>query len=210
MRTEAADNEKLVREYTALAATYDERWSAYLSASLRMTSEVVSDLPASRMLDVGCGTGLLLETLANSLDNLELFGIDRVPAMLDVARGRLGQRATLLEGVATELPFEDDSFDLVVSTSALHYFTDAGAALLEIRRVLSVSGNLVISDWCRDYFWMRILNRVLPWTRHAHVHTFSSRELETLLNKAGFKLVRKSRKKIDWFWGLMTLHVIPE
>jgi hypothetical protein len=53
---------------------------------------------------------------------------------------------------------------------------------------------------------MRLLNRILPMTRHAHAHTFTTNELEHALTAAGFRVERKLRKKIDWFWGLMTIH----
>lgn len=199
----------LAKEYEALAATYDQRWSTYLDASLEMTLEIVANLPAERVLDVGCGTGRLLEALAERTGNPELFGIDSVPGMLDVARRRVGQRATLLRGDAAQLPFDNANFQLVVSTSALHYFADVDAALREIRRVIDSSGNLVITDWCRDYFWMRLLNRTLPWTQHAHVHTFSSNELQQNLARAGFRTVTMNKRKIDWFWGLMSVHAVP-
>ena len=209
MHNDTLQEEKLLKEYTALASTYDRRWSAYLDASLAMTLETVDKLPAERILDVACGTGLLLERLTERSDQPDLVGIDRVPAMLDTARHRLGQRATLLEGTAERLPFDDAAFQLVVSTNALHYFPDADTALDEIRRVISPSGNLVITDWCRDYLWMKLLNRVLPMTRHAHVHTFNTHELEKSLEIAGFEIIARTSKKIDWFWGLMTIHAIP-
>ena len=171
--------------------------------------EVIAILPAKRILDVACGTGLLLDILAHRSDDPELVGIDRVPAMLGEAKRRLSRRATLLEGDAAKLPFDDAGFQLVVSTNAFHYFPDAEGALREIRRVLSPAGNLIITDWCRDYFWMKLLNRVLPWTRHAHVHTFRIHELEQGLLKAGFRIIGKTSKKIDWFWGLMTIHAMP-
>ncbi|RLA37514.1 MAG: hypothetical protein DRR15_01795 [Gammaproteobacteria bacterium] len=209
MQTSTQQTEKLLKEYTAIAATYDRRWSAYLDASLSMTLEVVSDLPATRVLDIACGTGLLLKSLAERVDHPELVGIDRVPAMLDAAKENIGKQATLLEGEAENLPFDDAGFDLITSTNALHYFPDAIAALQEMRRVISPSGNLVITDWCRNYFWMRLLNRLLPWTQHAHVHTFTTAELEHQLLQSGFKVVGKTRKKIDWFWGLMTVHATP-
>ena len=138
-----------------------------------------------------------------------MVGVDRVPAMLEVARRRPGQRATFLECEAAVLPFDDMEFQLVISTNAVHYFSDADAALREIRRVISPNGNLIITDWCRDYFWMRVLNRVLPWTQHAHVHTFSSNELKQRLSHAGFSIESETREKIDWFWGLMTVHATP-
>lgn len=197
--------EKLLKEYTKLAPTYDQRWSAYLDASLCMTLETVADLPAERVLDVACGTGQLLELLAKRSDVAELVGIDRVPAMLDVAKQRLGKKASFLAGEVAKLPFEDAHFDLVLSTNALHYFPDVNASLREIRRVISPSGNLVITDWCRNYFWMRVLNRVLPWTHHAHAYTFSSSELVDSLAQAGFSIGSENKRKISWFWGLMTI-----
>lgn len=209
MQVHEHQTEKLLKEYSALAPAYDQRWSTYLDRSLQMTFEVILNLPADRVLDVGCGTGLLLEKLSKRLDDAELFGIDRVPAMLNVARRRIGHRATLLEGEAAELPFDDAAFELVTSTNALHYFADADAALQELRRVMSPHGHLVITDWCRDFAWMKLLNCILPYTHHAHVHTFSMNELELRLNQAGFKTIGRSRRKIDWFWGLMVVHAVP-
>jgi ubiquinone/menaquinone biosynthesis C-methylase UbiE len=209
MNSGPRQEEKLLKEYTALAATYDQQWSAYLDASLSMTLDAVADLPAERVLDVASGTGRLLEILAERSDCPGLFGIDRVPAMLEAARQRLGRRALLLLGDAEKLPLRDAAFQLVISSSALHYFPEVDAALCEIRRVISPSGNLVITDWSRDYFWMWLLDRVLPLTRHAHAHTLGTRELEQHLSRAGFRVVSTTRKKIDWFWGLMTVHAIP-
>lgn len=209
MQTAKNRTRKLLREYTSLAPTYDQRWSSYIDASLSMTRETVAGLPARRILDVACGTGLWLEILAQQFSDAALFGVDRVPAMLEVAQRRLGQRATLLEADAAELPFESGRFQLVTTTNALHYFADVPATLTEIRRVLAPSGNLVITDWCRDYFWMKVLNRILPWTRHAHGHTLGRRELEQNLVSAGFELVDSKTKKIDGFWALMTVHARP-
>lgn len=209
VRTDDIQTQKLLKEYTELAPAYDQRWSAYLNASLRLTLEKVAALPAERVLDVACGTGQLLGLLAARSDLVELVGIDRVPAMLDVARRRLGQRATLLECDAAQLPFDDANFQLITSTSALHYFEDVDVVLGEIRRVISPNGNLVITDWSRNFFWMRLMNRILPWTHHAHVHTFSSSELEKNLVRAGFTINSMTKTRISWFWGMMTVHATP-
>ena len=209
MQADKPETEKLLKEYTALAPAYDRYWSTYLHTSLSMTAELVADLPADRVLDVACGTGQLLEMLLEHPDDPELFGIDRVPAMLEVAKQRIGQRVKLLEASAEELPFDQAAFELVTCTNALHYFPDAAGALREMRRVLSPSGNLIITDWCRDYASMKLLNCILPWTRHAHVHTYSLSELESSLAKANFRVIGVTKKKIDWFWGLMIVHAVP-
>jgi len=209
MSSDRVQTEKLLQEYTALAPTYDARWAAYLSASLRMTVDEMTDLTADRVLDVACGTGQLLEQVAERFHFPELVGIDRVPAMLEVARRRLGSRATVHEGEAQNLPFVNADFQLVTSSNALHYFRDADAALREMRRVISPDGNLIITDWCRNYLSMKVLNRLLPWTAHAHTHTFSSSELRQSLHLAGFRVASETRRKIDSFWGLMTLRATP-
>ena len=209
LRPEELQAEKLLSEYTALASSYDQRWSAYLKASLDMTLEKVAELKGDSVLDVACGTGQLLDLLADRMNFSRLVGIDRVPAMLEVARRRLGQRATFLECDAANLPFSDADFQLIVCTSALHYFPDVEATLGEMRRVMSPHGNLVITDWCRNYFWMKVLNRVLPLTPHAHGHTLSIEELQHCLRRAGFRTSSERKRKIDGFWGLMTVHARP-
>jgi ubiquinone/menaquinone biosynthesis C-methylase UbiE len=174
-----------------------------------MTLQVTSAIPADSVLDIACGTGQLLDELAQQGRRTSLIGIDRVPAMLSIAKQRLGDRATLLTGRADAMPFGDRKFDLITCTSALHYFPDAELALQEMRRVINPDGNLVITDWCRDFFWMKLLNGVFPWTAHAHEHTFGSAELRRSLAAAGFRTIDVTTKKIDWFWGMMTVRAEP-
>jgi ubiquinone/menaquinone biosynthesis C-methylase UbiE len=202
-------DDKLQTEYSALAPVYDRRWRAYLEKSLSLTLGKAAGLPAERLLDVGCGTGTLLEMFAAFGQSSELVGVDKVPAMLLVARQRLGQRAKVVHSDAASLPFADSHFQLVISTNALHYFADAEAALREMRRVLEPQGNLVITDWCRDFLWMKLLNRMLPRTRHAHAHTLSVDELEKLLTRTNFRIKSVTKMKIGWFWGLMSVHAAP-
>lgn len=76
MQADEIETGKLLREYTALASTYDQRWSGYLRASLGLTAQFVADLPAARALDVAGGKGQLLDMLTGHEDEPELFGID--------------------------------------------------------------------------------------------------------------------------------------
>jgi trans-aconitate methyltransferase len=67
---------KLLTEYTALAGSYDQRWSRYLDASLAMTLEFIPEPAATQIFDVACGTGLLLQARSNRFDDPQLTGID--------------------------------------------------------------------------------------------------------------------------------------
>jgi ubiquinone/menaquinone biosynthesis C-methylase UbiE len=192
------------REFARLASRYDRRWWFYVDASIRETLKRMEVRAHERVLDVGCGTGALLAALAERAPEAGLSGIDLSPEMLKVARLRLGERAELHQARAERLPFADNGFDLVVSTSVLHYLADASAALLEMRRVLKPGGRLVITDWCHDYLACRLYGMASKLLRRAPVRIYGTEECATLIAGAGFARVRVERYKIDWLWGLMT------
>jgi len=194
----------VVETYGRLAAHYDRRWSFYIEATLRETLRRLALQPRERLLDVGCGTGVLMEAIAAAIPDVELAGADASPEMLAVARRRLGDGALLREGQAERLPFADGSFDVVSSTNAFHYFRDPVAALEEMARVLRPSGRLVITDWCDDYLACRICDLWLRLFDRAHFRTYGTEELRQLVEQAGFRPVRIDRYKISWLWGLMT------
>ena len=99
------------------------------------------------LLDVGCGTGAGLELYQRY--GCELYGIDRSPSMLEVARARLGDSARLELGDATRMPYQDGQFDLVISMLSLHEMRLPMrlGVLSEIKRVLKESGHILLIDY---------------------------------------------------------------
>ena len=195
----------VAREYAKLAAEYDSRWSSYIQASVQETLSRLPRNDGERILDVGCGTGALLAALAEENASLQLHGIDPVPEMLAMARRRLPERVDLKEAWASNLPFGDGCADTVVSCSVFHYIRDPEQALAEIHRVLVPGGNLVITDWCRDFATVRMTDWTLSVFNAAHFHTYSVKEMEALLNRSGFATIEADRYRIDRWWGLMTV-----
>jgi ubiquinone/menaquinone biosynthesis C-methylase UbiE len=107
-----------------------------------------------RVLEVGCGTGLILERLAGVAD--EAWGLDLSPGMLGKARER-GLNVALAS--ATEIPFADASFDLVCSFKVLAHVPDIGRALAEIARVTRPGGHMVLefyNPWSLRYVAKRM------------------------------------------------------
>lgn len=195
----------LREEYARLAPQYDSRWASYIRRTVRETLQRTPLQAGIRVLDVGCGTGVLLEELSTAEPTLKLAGIDLSEEMLKVARSRLGSVADLRQGLAEELPFEDAGFDIVVSSSVLHDVRGPEKALGEMRRVLTSSGQVVITDWCRDFVTLRVADLFLRvFNGGNHFRTYSSRELGSLLRQAGFVDPVLERYKVDWFWGMMT------
>lgn len=102
-----------------------------------------------RVLDMGCGTGTLLERYRDG--GSAVWGIDASPAMLAVARRRLGPKASLLLGDVTRTPLAEASFDLVTVTMVLHEMPPEvrSAAVDEARRLIRPGGQLLAIDYHR-------------------------------------------------------------
>lgn len=96
-------------------------------------------------LEIGCGTGLIMERVKTYARSVK--GIDISPGMLDHARGR-GLDVT--EGSATELPFEDNSFDVTYSFKVLAHIGEIDTAMSEMARVTRPGGHLVFDAYNRD------------------------------------------------------------
>jgi len=105
--------------------------------------------PAKGMniLDVGCGTGTHLELYQRYECNL--YGLDISPSMLEVAQRRLGDTAKLDLGNATDMPYEENKFDLIIAMLTLHEMPPAtrSAAIMAMRRVLKEDGRILLIDF---------------------------------------------------------------
>jgi len=108
--------------------------------------------PGQRVLDIGCGTGTLDIWIKEREPGTELVGIDGDPAVLKRARqkaDKAGFDIGFREALADDLPFEDASFDRVVSSLVFHHLPrevkERSAA--EIARVLRPEGELHVADW---------------------------------------------------------------
>jgi SAM-dependent methyltransferase len=128
-------------------ATWYDRAAGWLLGSFY--SGVADDVaatagPGARVLDVGTGPGHLIDRLLDR--GLRVSGIDLDPAMIDRASRRLAGRADLTVADVAALPYPDASFDAVVTTLSMHHWTDAGAGLAEIARVLRPGGTALVYD----------------------------------------------------------------
>lgn len=102
------------------------------------------------VLDVGTGPGILLRELGRRRPDLRLTGLDLSADMIAAAARNLaafGGRARAVVGDVTEMPFDDDSFDLITTSLSLHHWDRVDAAGPELARVLRPGGRVVVYDF---------------------------------------------------------------
>jgi ubiquinone/menaquinone biosynthesis C-methylase UbiE len=154
-----------VERFARRASSYErgrraEFHSRVVAASLETAVRVVPH--PSAVLDVGCGTGALLRALGDRLPpTVQLVGVDPASAMIDVARAARGPRSNVQLEVAfaDDLPFPDAQFDLVISTTSFHHWTDQAVGLREVGRVARRDGRLVLVDNFA-IGWLRVFNAI--------------------------------------------------
>jgi ubiquinone/menaquinone biosynthesis C-methylase UbiE len=125
-------------------AMRQSRWRPILVARARESR-------ASRILDLGCGTGAMAIGLLDALPAVTVVGVDGDPEVLGRARAKAaaaGVRLELLQAMADRLPLPDASFDCVMSTLVFHHLPPQVKrdALAEARRVLVPGGRMLICD----------------------------------------------------------------
>lgn len=154
----------------------------------RTLDKALSVEPApSRVLDVGCGTGLLLRGLAHRLagDGQELIGVDPADGMVETATALANDGSLRFSrAVAEDLPFPDAYFDLVVTSTSFDHWADQRSGLEECARVLTGAGHLVLTD-----LFSPLLVPTLLFGRRARTRKRAS----VLLDGAGFRTQKWER-----------------
>ncbi|MDQ3711993.1 MAG: class I SAM-dependent methyltransferase [Acidobacteriota bacterium] len=105
-----------------------------------------------RVLDLACGTGTLTLLIKNAQPQAEIIGVDGDAKILEIAKTKAKESGVEIrfdEGMSFDLPYEDESFDRVVSSLFFHHLTRENKlkTLSEVRRVLKSQGEFHIADW---------------------------------------------------------------
>jgi len=131
------------------APVYDEKniiiYSKYGKISCQNISEYLNDQKYGNLLDIGCGTGYLIDMLSKN-HKAEYTGLDLSPEMIKEANKKKIKNATFVEGRSDDLPFEDNTFDIVTCSQSFHHYPETDKPLKETLRVLKPGGLYIISD----------------------------------------------------------------
>lgn len=169
----------------------------------RLAARTAGAIRAGRVLEIGPGPGFIAIEIAKLLPEVQVLGLDLSETMIDIATGNareqgVSERVTFRAGDATKVPFDDASFDLVISSGSLHHWQEPRRIFQEIHRVLKPGCRALISDLRRDapadkvqQFAAQIDSRFMRWgLRHSFREGYSVEEVEQLVDGIPFASVR--------------------
>ena len=150
-----------------------------------------------RVLDVGCGTGRFAARVLEQAPQAEVYGLDLSEGMLAQARAKLGDgggRLHLVQGDSEELPFAEDTFDVVTCTHSFHHYPRQDWVVAEMHRVLRPGGRLMIIDGDRDRLWGRFIFDFIVVMMEGAVKHLPGRAVRRLYEEIGFDSVCQERR----------------
>ena len=117
----------------------------FFNMRLKRVSELIPELSGGKVLDVGCGPGLISAAIIGK--GADYYGVDVSSQMVEECIRRYGQggRYMFSEGRGEELPFIDSYFDLVLCLGALEYMQDVETVIKELSRVVKKNGYVIVS-----------------------------------------------------------------
>ena len=201
------------------ARHYNTRWQAYTAKTLAEARAMIDSTTLQRIaeqgqrpprvLDLACGTGILLQQIVGQMPEMEVYGIDASADMLAEAhkllasqpRVYLAQADLNANGLARAFS-PPHTFDLITCTNVLHDIANPLAFFEALRALLTPGGHLVIEDFAprRPIVLWTIFERLLEWIEKAPVHALTLREVCTLCESAGLHVAAQKTFAIGRFW----------
>jgi len=185
-------------------------FSAGFARRLELITKLV-DLRDKKIVDVGCGEGVWLNQFAKFTAKENVFGSDLDPESLAIAKQNSNlDPQNLVQSPAEELPWDDDTFDIVFSNEVLEHVTYNDQSVAEAVRVLRPGGKFIIFTpnrgwpfethgmfWRGKYYWGNI--PLLPWLPKfiskkfaPHVRNYSNGEIRRLFKGLSVKIIHHS------------------
>ena len=191
-----------IKEFTEAAKVYDSGHAGIYEMCKDDYPPVLDELkkyPFQDLLDVGCGTGPMIELLVKEFPDGNYTGIDLTPRMIEVAQAKKLPHTKFLVGDSENLPFKENTFDVVICTNSFHHYPNPQAFLDGVARVLKDGGRLVLRDYTSNRFMIWLMNHIeMPLAHlggHGDVRIYSCEEVRKMCEEAGLKVEKLEMQK---------------
>lgn len=205
---------------------FGDQASAYLSSAVHASGrdlarlgEKLSAEKQAHVLDSGCGGGHASFIAAQHVSRVVAYDLSAkmLAVVKEAAEQRGYQHLSTQQGYAEYLPFENESFDIVISRYSAHHWHDVGRALREVKRVLKPGGKAIFMDVNAPGnpvldIWLQTIEALRDTS---HVRNYSPGEWLTMFTEAGLAISAVSHDKLDlefasWIERMRTPAVMVE
>lgn len=191
-----------IKEFTEAAKVYESGHAGIYEMCKDDYPQMLAALeqePFEDMLDVGCGTGAVIELLHRSYPEARYTGIDLTPDMISVAQAKALSNCSFIVGDAEDLPFEDESFDAVLTSNSFHHYPHPGRFFAEAHRVLKPNGRLILRDYTSNDLVVWLMNSIeMPLANlfgRGDVRILKVAEFRAMAEQAGFTVITMEAQK---------------
>lgn len=210
------DAGKIAAAFHQKAVDYDQNILVQKRIVAQLTGGVEQHLSCApeAILDVGTGTGALLEQLHVRYPAARLAGVDIAFNMCRRTLHKVGPSCCAVNGDAESLPFKHGVFDLAVSASVLQWVSNLPAALREFQRVVRPGGAISLAFFCegslgelRSCFRDTVSRNGAGGSKMSRLHSFRSvAEVTAMVNEMDFEqVVVTVETEVDWYDNLNSL-----
>jgi ubiquinone/menaquinone biosynthesis C-methylase UbiE len=192
MKTAEQYKKLTINEFTKAAEVYETDHAGiyemckddypYIEAEL-------SHIEYQDLLDCGCGTGPMISLLHDKDSSRHYVGLDITPKMIEVAKSKNLKGTEWIVGDCEALPFEDESFDVIICTNSFHHYPNPQKFFDNVKRVLRPGGRLILQDytapapilWLMNHTEMPLANLV----GHGDVGAYSLEQIRAFCDSCG-------------------------
>jgi len=203
MRSDKEYKELSIKEFTKAAKNYGTDKSGIYKMCAEDYDPILEELkkePFGTLLDAGCGNAPMLSLLVEEFPDVKFTGLDLTAAMIESAREKKLPNTTLVVGDCENMPFEENSFDVIINSQSYHHYPDPQSFFNSVCSVLKPGGRLIMRDntsnskallWLANHIEMPLANLV----GHGDVKVSSLDEVREYCTKAGLKVEKLEAQK---------------
>lgn len=191
-----------IREFTKAAKVYESGHAGIYEMCKDDYPQMLAELerePFADVLDVGCGTGAVIELLHEKYPDARYVGLDLTPDMIAVAQAKSLNGCEFVVGDAEDLPFPANSFDAVLSSNSFHHYPNPEKFFAGVARVLRPGGRLILRDYTANDFAVWLMNTFeLPLARlagHGDVRILKQSQFRAMAEEAGLSVLVMEAQK---------------
>lgn len=186
-----------LKEFDQAAEKFDDDDPSVYNMCRKDYPDVLAEAASesfSDLLDAGCGTGAMLGMIKRNYPERNYTGVDLSEKMIETANKNHMDGIRFVAGDCENLPFADNSFDVVTCSMSFHHYPNPEKFFLSLYRVLRPGGRFILRDmasnsrllmWFMNHVEIPIANKVM---RKGDVHVYSRTDMQRLCDASGLKL----------------------